>query len=222
MRGAAGAIEQVHIDKDVRLSVIGNVAPAGICGSGLIDAIAELVKVRVIDETGRILEPSELSDDVPKAVRERVVEGETGWAFVLAKAEEAQRDEDILLTQRDIREAQLGKAAIKAGIMTLLKEYGKDLTDIHRLYLAGAFGNYIRPESACRIGLLPEAFPLERIQFVGNAASTGAKEALLSGEARQHAEELGRKATYVELAGRADFQMVFSEAMMFGGMSQSD
>ncbi|MBN1437314.1 MAG: DUF4445 domain-containing protein [Sedimentisphaerales bacterium] len=217
MRGASGAIERVHINDDVVIGVIGGGKPSGICGSGLIDAIAELIKSQVIDVTGRLLEPNDLPSSVPAAVKDRVIVGEDGkTAFVLARAAETQQGHDIILTQRDIREAQLGKAAIQAGIVTLMNEFGVQLEDIDRLYLAGAFGNYIRAESACAIGLLPEKMPLDRIQFVGNAAGAGAKEVLLNRQARMHAEELGAQIEYVELAGRADFQNVFSECMMFG------
>ena len=217
MRGAAGAIERMFIRDDVEIFVIGSVKPTGICGSGLIDAIAELVKVGVIDITGRLLAADALPDTVPPAVAQRVVQNDKETAFILARADQTQQGKDIVLTQKDIREAQLGKAAIQAGIATLMHELNVELSDIDRLFLAGAFGNYIRPESARAIGLLPE-LPLERILFVGNAAGTGAKEVLLSCEAREHAERLGAQAEYVELAGRADFQNVFSESMFFGSL----
>lgn len=215
MRAAAGAIEQVRMDEDVDISVIGGVEPIGICGSGLIDAIAELLHAGLLDSSGRLLSEKELGKAVPGPLRRRLIADGQGASFVLAPAKETRHDQAITLTQRDIREAQLGKAALSAGVKMLLKTLQIEPNQIDRLYLAGAFGNYIRPQSAQRLGLLPDV-PLEKIQFIGNAASTGAKEVLLSREARRHAEQLGREIEYVELAGRSDFQEVFSDSMFFG------
>jgi uncharacterized 2Fe-2S/4Fe-4S cluster protein (DUF4445 family) len=120
----------------------------------------------------------------------------------------------ILLTQKDIRQMQLAKAAIRAGIELLLQKAGADATDIQQLLLAGAFGNYIQKKSAVRIGLLPN-IPLEKIHFVGNAAGSGAQMALLSQNARKMANNLAEKIEYVEIAHQADFQMVFSEFLLF-------
>jgi len=118
------------------------------------------------------------------------------------------------LTQQDIREVQLAKAAIRAGIKLLQKKFGLVDDDIKQILLAGAFGNYIRRESALRIGLLP-AIAAERIHFVGNAASSGAQIILLSSRARQKAKELARKIEYVEIAHEPDFQAVFADSMSF-------
>ncbi len=214
MRGAAGAIERIYIRDDVECSVIGNVAPTGICGSGLIDSMAELLKSGILDSSGRLLAQTELPGNLPEKIRRRVLETDKGGAFILVHAEQSKHGKPIVLTQRDIREAQLGKAAIAAGIVTLMNHMKIPLTDIEHLYLAGAFGNYIRPESARRIGLLPD-LPLEKILFIGNAASTGAREVLLSREARYRGEELAREMEYVELAGRADFQNIFADCMFF-------
>lgn len=217
MRGAAGAIEQVKINDDIEVSVIGGVKPTGICGSGLIDALAVLIKAGIVDVTGRLLASDDLDDGVSDAIRRRCVKLDNEQAFVLVWEDETPRKENIVLTQRDIREAQLGKAAIIAGIMTLIKELDISLADIDRLYLAGAFGNYINPASAQAIGLLPE-IPLEKVQFVGNAAGAGAKDVLINQLVRHEAERLGITAEYIELAGRADFQDTFSDCMFFGEM----
>ena len=214
MRGAAGAIERVYLNQDLEIEVIGGGPAAGICGSGLIDIIAEMLNLGILDPSGRMLMGDDLPDDLPAAIGERVIEGENGPEFVLAAAAQSKQGETIVLTQRDVREAQLGKAAISAGIVMLMKELGVELKDIDRVFLAGAFGNYIRPESACRIGLLPD-IELARIQFIGNAAGAGAKEVLLSREAREHAEQLATQMQYVELAGRAEFQDLFGECMFF-------
>jgi len=214
MRGAAGAIERVHIHEDVELLVIGGQAPTGICGSGLIDAVAELLIAGVLDNSGRLRNHDELPENINPALRRRLIKFEGNPAFILSFASQTKHGEDILLTQRDIRELQLGKGAIHAGLVTLINHLGIETSNIDRLYLAGAFGNYIRPESARRIGLLPD-IELAKIQGVGNAASTGAKEVLLNKQARQHAEQLSREIEYVELASRKEFQEIFTSSMMF-------
>ncbi len=214
MRGAAGAIERVHINDDVEIAVIGGGRAAGICGSGLIDALAELLNADVIDPSGKLLSGDDLGENIPAAIRRRVIEVEGRPAFVLVEKDQAKQDEPITLTQKDIREVQLGKGAIYAGMVTLMHLLEIEPDQISRLYLAGAFGNYIRPESARRIGLLPN-IELGRIQSIGNAAGTGAREVLLSRLARKHAKNLSVEMEYIELAGRAEFQDIFGKSMMF-------
>ena len=214
MRAAAGAIEQLHISDDVDISVIGGDKPVGICGSGLIDAIAELLNAGILDATGRILTGAELPDDLPAALGRRVIEQNGAPAFVLASDQQTKNGKTLALTQRDIRQAQLGKAAINAGITALLNRADISLDQIDQVFLAGAFGNYIRPASARRMGLLPD-LPLEKIRFVGNAAAVGAKQVLLSSQARQSAEQTATAIAYLELAGHPEFQDLFSESMFF-------
>ena len=214
MRAAAGAIEQIHISDDVEISVIGGDKPIGICGSGLIDAIAELLNVGIVDTTGRILTGDELPANLPAALSTRVIEQNGAPSFVLASDQQTKNGKAITLTQRDIRQAQLGKAAINAGITALLQQAGISLDQIDQVFLAGAFGNYIRPASARRMGLLPD-LPLEKIRFVGNAAAVGAKQVLLSTKARLNAEQTAQVIQYIELAGHPQFQDLFSENMFF-------
>jgi uncharacterized 2Fe-2S/4Fe-4S cluster protein (DUF4445 family) len=212
MRAAAGAIERVTVAEDVHCEVIGARSPLGLCGTGLIDAVAELLRVGVVDAGGRLRPPEELGD-VPEPIRRRVRRHNDGLIFLLAAREEGAPD-DVYLTQRDIREVQLAKGALLAGIRTLERELGITDSDISRVLLAGAFGNYIRRDRALRIGLLPP-LPVERVEFVGNSAGTGAKMALLSRGARSTAERISRTVEYVELAASADFQDTFAEAMLF-------
>ena len=212
MRAAAGAIERVTFVDDVHCEVIGARSPLGLCGTGLIDAVAELLRVGVVDAGGRLRPPEELGE-VPEPIRRRVRRHSDGLIFVLVAREEG-APEDIYLTQRDVREVQLAKGALFAGIRTLERELGISDADISRVLLAGAFGNYIRRDMALRIGLLP-ALPVERVEFVGNSAGTGAKMALLSTVARSTAERISRTVEYVELAASADFQDTFAEAMLF-------
>jgi uncharacterized 2Fe-2S/4Fe-4S cluster protein (DUF4445 family) len=168
--------------------------------------------VGVVDAGGRLRPPEELGD-VPEPIRRRVRRHNDGIIFLLARREEG-APEDVYLTQRDVREVQLAKGALFAGIRTLERELGITDADISRVLLAGAFGNYIRRDRALRIGLLP-ALPVERVEFVGNSAGTGAKMALLSRSARATAERISRTVEYVELAASPGFQDTFAEAMLF-------
>ena len=212
MRAAAGAIDEVTIDDDVWYHVLGDVPPRGLCGSGLVDAVAELVKVGAITDTGRLRKPEE-SGALPEKVRQRLCQNEHGTEFVLAPAEESASGKPVVLTARDIRQMQLAKGAIAAGIALMLAEVGAGPGDVDRLLLAGAFGNYIRRESAVAIGLIP-ALPDERIQSIGNAAGVGARLVLLSVTERRRAEEIARRTRHVELSEREGFYDRFAEAMM--------
>lgn len=210
MRAASGAIDAVDIDDDVRLHLISGTKPAGLCGTGLLDVVAELVRVGVIDETGRILAPEEIAN-LPMALVNRIKKADGSFEFVLA--EHSTGDAPITLTQRDVREFQLAKGALAAGIAIMKKELNVTDDDIEEVLLAGAFGNYIRRERAVAVGLFGTEL-LDRIRFVGNAAGVGARMALMDREIRARAEEVSRQVRYVELAGRADFQEIFAEAMM--------
>ncbi|MDH4179315.1 MAG: ASKHA domain-containing protein [Armatimonadota bacterium] len=212
MRAAAGAIDEVSIGDDVGYHVLGEVAPQGLCGSGLVDAVAELVRVGVVTETGRLLKAEEAAS-APEKVRRRLVQNEDGIQFVLASAQESSSGRPIALTARDIRQAQLAKGAIAAGIALMLAEVGAEPEDIDRLLLAGAFGNYIRRESAVGIGLIP-ALAGDRIESVGNAAGVGARLVLLSVAERRRAEEIARRVEHVELSEREGFYDRFVDAMM--------
>lgn len=214
MRGAVGAIERVEIADDVVCAVIGGVPPIGVCGSGLIDAVAKMLDVKVLDSSGRLR--LDERDMLPRAVRERLIERDGERQFVLVWAEESGKGQDITITQQDIRQVQLAKGAIYAGILMLKKIMGVADAEITELMLAGAFGNYIDIASAVRIRLLPE-LPLEKITYVGNAAALGAQMALLSETERHRAVGLARKIEHVSLAARPDFQDIFIEAIGFPG-----
>ncbi len=204
-RAAEGVIQAVVINgTDLDLDVIGNRPPRSVCGSGLIDAVAVLLDLGIIDPTGRFTNPTKL----PPAIRSRIIQQNGQPAFRLA--------DKVILTQKDIREVQLAKAAIRAGVKLLQKKVGIEDDDIKQVLLAGAFGNYIRRESALRIGLLPN-LPLERIHFIGNAAASGAEMILLSSDCRTQAEKLARKIEYVEIAHEEEFESVFADLMSFPG-----
>ncbi len=210
-RAVDGAIQAVIINNDdIDLDVIGNSPARSLCGSGLIDAAAVMLDLGIIDKTGRFAKPDTLTGKVPEKIIQRVIEHNSQPAFTLADTDEKK----VILTQKDIREVQLAKAAIRAGIKILQNKIGLKDADIMQILLAGAFGNYIRPQSALKIGLLPEV-GLELIRFVGNAAATGAQTMLLSSRYREKALQLARKIEYVEIAHSKDFQNTFAESMSF-------
>ena len=215
-RAQSGAIERVVYDGvDIDVDVIGPAQPATVCGSGLIDAVAVMLDLGIIDSTGRFCDRCELDPMLSDSVRRRLITHNNEPAFVLTgHYTKKQWETAVFLTQKDIRQMQLAKAAIRAGIELLLQKAGANTTDIQQLLLAGAFGNYIQKKSAVRIGLLPKV-PLEKIHFVGNAAGSGAQMALISQNARKIAKKLAEKIDYLEIAHQADFQMVFSEFLIF-------
>ena len=215
-RAVEGAIEAVVLNgDDIDIDVISGLKAAtarSICGSGLIDAVAVLLDLGVIESSGRLSNRGKLEGTVSDAILARVTQVGGQGAFVLAHNGES--DPPVILTQRDIREAQLAIAAIGAGIKLLQRKIGIADSDIRQVLLAGGFGNYIRRESALRIGLLPRV-ALEKVHFVGNAAAIGAEMVLLSHECRELTTEIAGRIEYVETAGRADFQAVFTESLLF-------
>ena len=215
-RATDGAIEAVVVNSDdIVLDVIADSPPRSICGSGLIDAAAVMLDLGVIDRTGRFAEPTDLEAKLPPAIFSRIFEHEGRPAFRLAGTANAGQGH-VFLTQADIRQMQLAKGAIRAGIRLLQQRVGLEDGDIRHVLLAGAFGNYIRSASALRIGLLP-AVGVEKIRFVGNAAASGAQMVLISRHCRRQAGRLARKMKYVEIAHEPDFQMVFADSMFFDG-----
>ena len=195
-RGQDGAIESVELkEQDLSVKVTGGSPANSICGSGLIDAAAVLAELGIIDPTGRIVKPESL----PEKISQRIVEEDDQPAVLLFRhtnGGQAKGRRDILLTQKDIRQLQLAKAAIRAGIRILQNKMGIEDNEIEQVFLAGAFGNYIRKENALRIGLLPK-LPLERIHFIGNAASSGACLMLLSSGQRAYASDLAKRIEHV-------------------------
>jgi uncharacterized 2Fe-2S/4Fe-4S cluster protein (DUF4445 family) len=205
MRAASGAIEKVKIKEnfDVEYITIDNEEPRGICGSGIIDAIAEMLRTGVIDTSGRIV----LQD------HKRIREGENGKEFIIAfKEETANKEEDIVITQDDIREIQKAKAAMYAGYMTLMRKASFKKEELSEIIIAGAFGSYIDPFSARLIGMIPE-LPISKISFLGNTAGSGARLCLKSMDYRKESEEIVEKMKYVELAAEPIFEEEYINAM---------
>jgi len=200
MRAADGAIEGVKIrDGEVELTVIGDVEPAGICGSGLVDAVAELVGAGLLDHSGKFVKT-----DGPLAGRMGKLGEEN--IFILHG--------EIFLSQRDVRELQFAKASIATGWALLCRDLGIEPEEIAQVLLAGSFGSYLSPASAVKIGLVPR-LPLTRIVSAGNVAGEGAKIAALSVQERHAASAVLDEVEYVELSGRADFNDLFIDQLAF-------
>jgi uncharacterized 2Fe-2S/4Fe-4S cluster protein (DUF4445 family) len=215
MRGAVGAIERVEIQEDISCEVIGQVAAVGICGSGLIDAVAKMRKAGLLDEAGRLWRPSTIEAAPPRALTERIVPDGKARAFVMVRSDEGGRGEDIVLTQNDIRQLQLAKAAIYGGVLMLQEVLGVTDEGVEEVLLSGGFGNYVNVQSAVDIALLPKV-DVDRIHYVGNTALLGAQLALMSETERNRAFEIARHIEHVALATRAEFQELFVQACRLG------
>lgn len=214
MRGASGAIEAVVIDKDVTNQVIGNAPPIGICGSGLISAIAQMLDSGVLEADGKLAKKT--FDDLPPALKARFVQDGKIRGFVLANEEESGHGEAISLSQLDVRALQFAKGAIYAGIRMLQKVMDVPDEKLEEVFLCGGFGNFVDLDSAIRIRLLPD-LPRERINYAGNAALIGAEIAVLSDEERLSAETIVANIEHLALATHLDFQLIFVEACKFVG-----
>jgi len=211
MRAAPGAVERVRIDDrnlKVEIETIADEAAIGVCGSGILDAIAEMLRVGIIDDRGKI----QLGQ---RGVRQ---DAAGKREFVLAHADGCRCAKDIVITQRDVAEIQLAKGAIRTGINILMARAGLTPENIDRVVIAGAFGSYMDPAAAIAVGMLPR-LPLERFTPVGNAAGAGAKAILTPKGLRQRAEQLARELGYIELAERPDFHQQFARGLRF---SQED
>lgn len=204
MRAAPGAIDRVNIRGDeIVLTTIGSLPPVGICGSGILQAVAQMLDAGIVDERGVLLAGSE-----------RVRKNGRQATFILAAADETAHGREIQVTRKDVNEIQLAKGAIRAGIEILLKEAGIHAEVIDAFIIAGAFGTYLDLGSALRVGMFP-AIPLERYHQVGNAAGVGAKEMLISRQRRAEAARIAGQVQYIELTTHPDFTPQFVEAMYF-------
>jgi uncharacterized 2Fe-2S/4Fe-4S cluster protein (DUF4445 family) len=207
MRAATGAIEHIWIDPktlEVGYSTIGNVKPSGLCGSAIVDAVAQFLKTGMIAPEGNF----------QRSETERLRRNENKPEFVIAWSDESSTGDDIVVTQGDVREVQLAKAAIYTGAAILMKRMKVDFRDIKKVFIAGAFGNYVDPQSARTIGMFPDV-PIQNVQFVGNTAGSGARMALLSTQMRRVADEVARKIEYIELGADPDFHKEFLNATYF-------
>jgi uncharacterized 2Fe-2S/4Fe-4S cluster protein (DUF4445 family) len=206
MRAEEGAIEKVTIEPQTLapiLTTVGDTPPRGICGSGMIDLIAELLKTGIVDRSGRFAKGM----DNPR-VREQGDEP----AYILALSRQTSMDEDIIFTASDLKNLIYSKGAIYAGFTTLLGEAGMDFSMVDRIIIAGGFGQYLDIDKAVTIGLLPD-IDRSKFTYVGNSAIIGAYMALLSSGCRQQARKIGRDMTYIDFSSNPRYMDAFTSAL---------
>ncbi|MFX0082926.1 MAG: ASKHA domain-containing protein [Candidatus Hodarchaeota archaeon] len=209
MRAAAGAIDSLKIDPDnlkASFSTIMGKKPTGICGSGLVDAVAEMLKSKILTRSGNF--NKELVN------HERIIKNGKFFEFIIVKKDETSIGKDITISQNDIRQIQMAKAAFYSGTRIILHNSGNKDIEIKQVFLAGAFGNYIKPGNAKFIGMIPD-IPDEKIYQIGNAAGIGAQYCLLNKELRNKAKQLLNRIQYIEIAVKEEFQKEYAEAMYF-------
>ena len=213
MRASSGAIERVRIQgSEITIDVIDNTPPTGICGSGLVDSVAELIRMGIVTPSGRLLNSVEAQDIAPQ-LADRILPNETGGSFVLSGSADMP-ETMIKLHAQDIRQLQLAKGSIRCGVNVLMQQAGLTASDLDEVLLAGAFGSYIDPASAIAIGLVPDV-GVSNIRAIGNAAGHGSRMCLLSTRSRIRALDLPARVRYVELSAVTDFQDEFAIAMGF-------
>ena len=203
MPALSGAVSHVRYDRGFLYDVIGAVEPVGICGSGLIDLAATLLRLGCIDNGGRLLPPELAPEKVRRYIRP---DGQGNGVFYLT--------ENVYLTAADVRSLQLAKAAVAGGIEVLLARHGIKASDLDRVCLAGGFGNYIDPKSAMALGMLPEISP-ERLHCLGNTSLAGASMAAVDPEERRELRSCAEKSEYIELSGLREFTEAFTDNMTF-------
>ena len=216
MRGTVGAIDSVSLGDDITYTTIGGEKSQGICGSGLIDVMAVMLAAGVLDRRGKIRTADEAAGTKAERFAHRLVKHDELNCFLLARAEETAHGKPLFITQKDVREFQLAKGAIAAGVNILIEEYGIEPEDITEVILAGAFGNYLDKHSACAVGLIPSSLE-DKVNPVGNAAGTGSKIALLSAREYRRAAYITDFVEYVELSASPNFTEVFAGALYFPG-----
>lgn len=201
MRAEPGAVEHVTLgDEGVQLQTISNLPPVGLCGSGLLEAISQVVEKGIVGKTGRIASESALVDTDADGKRRVVLDGER----------------NIYLTQSDIRQVQFCKGAILSGILTLMQRLGLEDREIDRVIVAGQFGKHLNPESLTGAGLIPASLK-ERISYIGNSSMMGAHLCLLNQNERRRAEEVAKNIEYIELSVSPGYEKLFTKCLQFGG-----
>jgi len=207
MKALTGAIEKVRISSEIEVEyeTIDDARPGGLCGSAVIDVVAEMLRNKIINRFGRF--------DSKRKI-ERFKRSNDVMEFVVAESAETATGKDVTITQKDVNETQLAKSAIYTGCSILMKRKNIEKKRINRVFIAGAFGNYLNPGNAKLIGLIPDV-PTEKIRFVGNTALSGAKSALISKKMRKKATQIANSVRYLELANDPDFNFEFSKALLF-------
>jgi uncharacterized 2Fe-2S/4Fe-4S cluster protein (DUF4445 family) len=205
MRANKGAIEFFEIDGEtINIKTIGNAPPTGICGSGLLDIVGELVRVGVIGSNGKLVSPEKQS--LPQFLASKLVKNDGKLCFEVA--------EQIYLTQKDIRQVQLAKGAVRAGVEALLEKQNIDAAKVDVVEIAGSFGYHLRANSLINIGLLPPQFD-GKVLFVGNTSKSGAHAFLLNYDFRESIKEVVKQIGVVELGNTSDFERLFVKCLSF-------
>jgi len=213
--GITGAVDSASIDNSlIKFSTIGNEKAIGICGSGIIDIVAVLLRSGLVDFTGRILDKDEVKGSVNSDLLKKLKIDSNGASFLITDSAESGNGKDVVFTQQDIREVQLAKAAISAGILSLLNKAGRSVSEVDHLYIAGGFGSYISKKSAADIGLFPAEL-LSKTESVGNTAGLGALSCALSEDNFSTADGIAKITEYVELSSDTFFNMKYMEEMVF-------
>ncbi|HEX3031483.1 MAG TPA: ASKHA domain-containing protein [Bacillota bacterium] len=211
MRAETGAISKVRLGPEIDCQVIGTGPVKGICGSGLVDLMAELINWKLVNVRGRLVSADKYFG--PEELKKRLVKGEKGVRFILRWASENQGQE-IYLSQQDITQLQLSKGALRTAMELLRAKLGLQGSEVEEVLLAGAFGNFLGIEQALQIGLLPP-WAQGKVRAIGNAAGEGAKMALLSADKRKEAAQIAQGVEFLELAGTKEFKESFVKAMLF-------
>ena len=207
MRAANGAIEDLRIEPEgVSVKTIGDCEPEGLCGSGILAAVKELLRTGCVKKTGVFIKKDKISEDDyrQKLLRDNGVNRE----FILVK------EPELLVTQSDVRQVQLAKGAILSGFVTLLKRAGIEMKDLDRVMIAGQFGAHLPAESLIGVGILPKEVE-NKLIYVGNSSKTGAYMTLMSKKAKEEVEELSKRMEYIELAESEGYEQIFASCMMF-------
>jgi len=222
MRAAPGAIEAVRLEEGVALKIIGGRTPAGICGSALIDLLAELLRLRIVETTGLMRSSEDAPAGLNTALSQRLWRNAEESGFTLVKSGDTSTGQPIHLLQQDVRQLQLAIAAVRSGLLLLLRRLDLKPADLQAVLVAGAFGNYMRCENAQRIGLLPPEVAPSKMVFVGNTSLAGARQIALSARARETAGALAERTEHVEFSRDSAFEAVFMNALAFPPTSSSD
>jgi len=207
MKAVSGAIQKVAIDdkNEVRIDTIGAAAPRGICGSGYIDLLCQMLKHGLIGKDGRI------DRDVRS---KRIRRTETNYEFVIAFKGESGAETDIVIQEDDIENLKRSKGAIYSAVIALLNKVGKTITDVKKIYIAGGFGNYLNIENSIFIGLLPDT-KRDVYEFIGNSSLAGARMALVSHEALERTYQIYKNITYLDLSAEPNYMDEYIAALFF-------
>ncbi|MCD6321698.1 MAG: DUF4445 domain-containing protein [Clostridiales bacterium] len=212
--GIAGAIDTMKFSNGIQYTTIDGKEPVGICGSGIVDAIAGMLDTGIIDEMGRMVDNDELTKEMAEIYSSGFEDTPKGRVFRIIDANSTGLDTDIVISQRDVRELQNAKAAVAAGIISIVKKAGIVMSDIENVYLAGGFGSYLDINSTLRIGLIPKELD-GKIKTIGNAAGSGAVEVLMNKNNLQKAEAICKNMKYIELSADKGFVDEYIDAMEF-------